>query len=260
MCTGSPLQIIAALDARGFSLHEVSRASQQRKQLGVWFDGVARVLRHDPSRPWRVHLALRCLPRMGGAQPRVVRVLTGHLVHIFSLARPLLSVLHQPFRLQAHPLDRWRRFSRADLAELRTLAGVVWLSECELGGQFSHVVFCSDATLRRYCVQCTMASLEGLKEATRFRERWRFQTQEISHTLSVRHANAVARLCALMEVILATTPRNKMVLALSRTLAELRVSKRSRIGTVPCSTAKACALAGLLCELPAPKLRRLKSA
>ena len=32
------------------SLHEVSRASQQHKQLGVRFDGVARVLRHDPRR------------------------------------------------------------------------------------------------------------------------------------------------------------------------------------------------------------------
>ena len=93
--------IIAALEARGFSLHEVSRASQHHKQLGVCFHGVAR---HEP---------------------RVVRVLTGHLVHIFSLARPLLSALHRLYRFQAHPLDRWRRFSRADLAELRTLAGLV---------------------------------------------------------------------------------------------------------------------------------------
>ena len=35
--------IIAALEARGFSLHEISRASQQHKQVGVYFDGVARV-------------------------------------------------------------------------------------------------------------------------------------------------------------------------------------------------------------------------
>ena len=76
-----------------------------------------------------------------GARLRVVRVLTSHLVHIFSLARPLLSALHQLYRFQAHPLDRWRRFSRADLAELRTLAGVAWLSECELGRLFSQVVF-----------------------------------------------------------------------------------------------------------------------
>ena len=49
--------IITALEARRFSLHEVS-ASRHRKQLGVHFDGV---LRHDPRRFWRVHLALRCL-------------------------------------------------------------------------------------------------------------------------------------------------------------------------------------------------------
>ena len=94
--------IIAALEALGCSLHEISWASQQHKQLGVYFDGVARVLRHDPRRLWTVHLALRCLLRMGGARPRVVRVLTGHLV---------------------------------------------WLTECELGRPFSHVVFCSDTTL-----------------------------------------------------------------------------------------------------------------
>ena len=33
--------IITALEARGFSLHEVSRASQHHKQLGVCFNGVA---------------------------------------------------------------------------------------------------------------------------------------------------------------------------------------------------------------------------
>ena len=61
--------IIAALEASGFTLHEISRASEQQKQLGVYLDRVARVLRHDPRRLWRVHLALRCLPRMGGARP-----------------------------------------------------------------------------------------------------------------------------------------------------------------------------------------------
>ena len=186
--------IVAALEARGFSLHEISRASLQQKQLGVYFDWVARVLRHDPRRLWRVNLALRCLLLLGGARPRVVRMLTGHLVHIFSLARPLLSALHQLYRFQAHPLDRWRRFSRADRAGLRSLAGVVWLSECELGRPFSHVVFCTDATLSRYCVQCTTASFEELKEATRFHERWRFRTREVSRTLSVRYVDEIARL------------------------------------------------------------------
>ena len=61
--------------------------------------------------------------------------------------------------------------------------------KCELGRPFSHVVFCSDAALRRYCVQCTTASF---KEATRFRKRWRFRAREISHTLPVRHADGIA--------------------------------------------------------------------
>ena len=58
-------------------------------------------------------------------------------------------------------------------------------------------MFCSDATLRRDCVQCTTASFKELKEATRFRERWRFRTREIPHTLPIRHADEVARLGAL---------------------------------------------------------------
>ena len=57
--------------------------------------------------------------------------------------------------------------------------------------------FCSDATLRRYCVQCTTASFEEFKEATRFRERWRFRVREISQTLPIRHADEVARFGAL---------------------------------------------------------------
>ena len=98
------------------------------------------------------------------------------------------------------------------------MAGVVWLSECELGRPFSHVEFCSDVTLRRFCVHCTTAPIEELKEATRFRERWRIRTREISRTLPVRHAG---------EVILATIQRNKRVLALSKASVELRASKRS---------------------------------
>ena len=229
--------ISAVLEACAFSLREISRASQQHEQLSVHFDGVARDLRHDARRLWRVHLALRCLPRMGGARPRVVRILTGHLVHnIISSARPL---------------DRWRKFSRADLAELRTLAGVVWLSECELGRPLSLVVFCSDATLRRYCVQCTTASFKELKEATCFRERWRFRTREISRALPVRHADGIARLGALS--ILVTIQRNKMSLIQSHTLAELQTLKKCRLGTALGSTARACVPTELLDGLPVLK-------
>ena len=77
---------------------------------------------------------------------------------------------------------------------LRTLAGLVWLSECELGRSYCHVVFCPDAALRKNCVQCTTASFEELKEATRFRERWRFRTREVSRTLPVRCVAEVAGL------------------------------------------------------------------
>ena len=179
--------IIAALEERGFSLHEVSGASQQHKQLGVWFDGVARVLRHDPRRLWRVHLALRCLLRMSRARsngPFGAYLLVGAALVVSTpfIGSRLIRVIGGGSSLGL----TWRK--------LRTLAGVVWLSECELGRAFSHVVFCSDATLRRYCVQCTTASFKEVKEATRFRERWRFRTREISHSLSVRHADSVARL------------------------------------------------------------------
>ena len=43
--------IIAALEARGFSLHEVSRASQHLDQLGVRFDRVARFFTSRSSSP-----------------------------------------------------------------------------------------------------------------------------------------------------------------------------------------------------------------
>ena len=56
------------------------------------------------------------------------------------------------------------------------------------------MVFRSDATLRRYCVQCSTASFEELEEATRFRERWLFRTREVSRTLPVRYVDEVARL------------------------------------------------------------------
>ena len=120
---------------------------------------------------------------MCGGRPGVVRVLTGHLVYICSFARPLL------YRFQAHSLDRWRSISRADL---RTLAGLVCSPSASWVGRSPMLCFA-----RMPCSKDTTASFEELKEATRFRERWRFRVREISQTLPVRHADEIARLGAL---------------------------------------------------------------
>ena len=49
-------------------------------------------------------------------------------------------------------------------------------------------------------LQRTTASFLELKEATRFRERWRIRVREISHTSPVRHADGLARLGVLSSL------------------------------------------------------------
>ena len=115
------------------------------------------------------------------------------------------------------------------------------------------LVFCSDATLSRYCVQCTTASFEELKEATRFRERWRFRTPEVSRTLPVRHVDEIARLGTLSLLGGHSRDGPEMFLVLSQVLVELQISKRCRLRVVCGSIARACVPAGLVCYRLVPK-------
>ena len=109
-----------------------------------------------PRRLWRVHVALRCLLRLGGARLFVSATVV--------IGTPSTLSISSSSALTGGggslgPTGR------------SSVLKPEWLSDCELGRPFSHVVFfffCSDATLSRYCVQCTTASFEELKEASRF--------------------------------------------------------------------------------------------
>ena len=128
----------------------------------------------------------------------------------------------------------------------------VWLSECELGGRSP--MWCFVRMPRSEGTVCNVPRrpLRSSRKPRVFVNGGAFGRE---------HADEVARLGALslLEVILATTQRNKMVLALLGASGGFRRGLDS-VGPVPGSTAKACAPAGLLCELPALKQRRLKSA
>ena len=110
---------------------------------------------------------------------------------------------------------------------------------------------------------CTTASYEELKEATCFRERWRFRAREISHTLPVRHADEVARLGAWSPLggHFRDDPRGTRWFLPCRELRPGCGNRRGldSVGTVLGSTAEAGAPAGFLCKLPTLKQRRLKS-
>ena len=121
---------------------------------------------------------------------------------------------------------------------------MVWLSECEVGRPFSHVVFCSDATLRRFCVQCTTASFKELKEPRDFVNGGVLEHEESPISC---------------QFVTPMNQRNAMSLVKPQTVAELQTLKMCRLRMALGSTAKVCVLAELLCGLPVLKHWRLSS-
>ena len=191
-----------------------------------------------------------------------MRALTGHSVHIFSLGRPLLSALHRLYRFQAHPLDRWRGGEGSLVLTWQSF--VLWLdwygflSASWVGRS---PMWCFVQMPRSGGTVCSVPQrLLRSSRRTCFRERWRFRTREIPHTLPVRHADEVVRLGALSPLggHSRDNPEEQDSSCLARIFGRT-FPKRSRLGMVIGTTVKACAPAGLLCELPAPKQRRLKS-
>ena len=110
-------------------------------------------------------------------------------------------------------------------------------------------MFCSDATLRRNCALCTTASYEELKDATCFRERWRFRARDLSYLAgSPRRRSCPSWGLEPSWRSFSRRPRGTRWFLPCRELRPGCGFRRGldSVGTVPDSTVKACAPAGLL--------------
>ena len=82
------------LDHRKLVAHEIVHASPRFECGGALFDFDIAWCSPKPRRVWRLYKSIGELLRIGGATGDAVRVIAGHIVHLFMLLRPALASLH----------------------------------------------------------------------------------------------------------------------------------------------------------------------
>ncbi|CAK0800544.1 unnamed protein product [Prorocentrum cordatum] len=145
------------------------------------------------ARAWRLYLGLKHLLRVRRASGRALRVVYGHLVNHFVIARPALSALDEGRRFIAQRLDERAPLGRRLLDELRAVKGLLLLADVDLAAPWSRVVYCSDASggeLRGWTGWPFAVAGNGghalhemacadyeVAQAFKYRERWRFKME-----------------------------------------------------------------------------------
>ncbi|CAK0882091.1 unnamed protein product, partial [Prorocentrum cordatum] len=182
------------LDYLGIDYHDLVDPTKLCTAVGVVLDTAARRLRHAEARAWRLCLGVEHLLRVRRASGRALRVVRGHLVNHFVIARPALAASDEGRRFIAQHLDVRAPLGRLLLGELRVLKGLLRLADVDRAAPWSRVVYCSDASggeLRGWtgwpfavagnggCALHETACVDyEAMQAFKYRERWRFKMEE----------------------------------------------------------------------------------
>ena len=166
---------VACLESAGFVLHELDRGSVEVVNVGIVIHQNELKIRHTRKRSWRLYLALKYVLRLKKITSEALRVLTGHIVHFFSLQRPGLSTLHHTYKfIYRWPDGRSHVLPSPVKRELRTVVGIIFQVEKDLAAPYADKVYCGDSSSYGFCFQWTPSTAEEQRELFRFHERWRF--------------------------------------------------------------------------------------
>lgn len=96
------------------------------------------------------------------------------MVNLFQLNPECLAILSVVYRFVKGGYRSWQVWPSLR-KEMRTVMGVIFLLEIDLGAQFSQDVYCGDSSGEGFAVHVTKAEPGGLREAWRWREKWRYR-------------------------------------------------------------------------------------
>eukprot|EP00438_Fugacium_kawagutii_P005728 Skav230032 [mRNA] locus=scaffold261:318609:321503:- [translate_table: standard] len=166
---------IEHLERAGFLLHELERGDIEVTNVGIVLHRDEMKIKHSRKRSWRLYLALKYVLRMRSITCEALRVILGHIVHLFSLFRPGLSTLFHTYKFVYRWLDgRAHVIPGVVKRELRTVVGLIFQIEVDLALPYADKVYCGDSSSYGFCFQYTPATAEEQREHFRFHERWRF--------------------------------------------------------------------------------------
>ena len=163
------------LDHRKLVAHEIVHASPRFECGGALFDFDIAWCSPKPRRVWRLYKSIGELLRIGGATGDAVRVIAGHIVHLFMLLRPALASLHLIYRFINQFGSEFASFSQPLRRELRTIRGLILLVGVDLALPWCEVAFCSDACPSGYAVSEARLPVATVSKIAAVREKWRFK-------------------------------------------------------------------------------------
>ena len=160
--------ILAELEERHLAYHGVEKTSTLLRTVGVELNLSERSLRHSRPRMFRLDLCLGFMLGLPGVTGHTMRIVLGHIVNIFLLSRPGLSILD---RCYAFAMQFGAEFGvitnevRHELSAIRSLLPVVGV---DLATAWCPVAFCSDASLQGYALAVAHLGPDKCAEALGF--------------------------------------------------------------------------------------------
>ena len=154
-------------------LHECHDYERSLEVLGSILDCRRRVLYQKPRRVWRAFLAGHCLLQRGWVHPMHVEVWLGHMVHLFSLCRPAMSVFQEIYLWLSRSHGRSRLWPVVR-QEISMACSLCFMCAVRLDLPFHPLVQMGDSSDEGYALVDTAAAPDEVLQEWRLRERWRF--------------------------------------------------------------------------------------
>ena len=170
-------QVLSDMGTLDIQLHELVPPTvdpEVAEVVGLELRAKSRRLRPKLARAWRLYGALHAFRRLRAAAGWQLRVLLGHVVHYFQLCPLALSVLDASYRFAFAYVDQVMPLWKSVAAELRVLAGLVFITDLDLAAEMAPIAFCGDSSGRGFALHVGRFNEDELRPVFAVRERWRF--------------------------------------------------------------------------------------
>ncbi|CAK0814975.1 unnamed protein product [Prorocentrum cordatum] len=147
----------------------------EMQTLGLVYHWRERRLRHVARRVWRTYLAGHALLRRRKLHGHALQCWLGHVVNLNQLCPEAMSALNACYRFIEESLEAPKRVWPSVKSEIRCAMNLLFLMEVDLGANYSDQVYCGDSSSRGYALHVTKGEPEEIREAWRWRERWRYR-------------------------------------------------------------------------------------
>ncbi|CAK0831794.1 unnamed protein product [Prorocentrum cordatum] len=149
--------------------------SLEMQSLGLVYHWRERRLRHVARRVWRTYMAGHALLRRRKLHGHTLQCWLGHVVNLNQLCPEAMSALNACYRFIEESLESPKRVWPSVKSEIRCSMNLLFLMEADLGATYSDQVYCGDSSGRGYALHVTTAEPTELREAWKWRERWRYR-------------------------------------------------------------------------------------